>query len=111
MKKSLLLLFSICCVSLLSGCGSGSSAPPQPVATHFSVVAATAAPVIGNPFKITVTALDASGQIVTSYSRTVQFTSSSGQAVQPSSGTLTSGTGTFSVTLSKPCSQTITATD
>jgi len=112
MRKSLLLLFAICCVSLPNGCGSGSSAPPPPPpATHFSVVAATATPTVGNPFNVIVTALDASGQIATSYSGTVQFTSSSGQAVKPSSGTLTNGTGTFSVTLSKTGGQTITATD
>jgi Putative Ig domain/Kelch motif/Galactose oxidase, central domain len=111
MKQSLLLLLSICCISLLNGCGSGPSGPPPPPpATHFSVVAATTTPVLGNPFNITVTALDASGQTATSYSGTVQFTSSTGQAVSPSSGTLTNGTGTFPVTLNKAGSQTITAT-
>jgi hypothetical protein len=110
MKKSLLLFISICCLWLLNGCGSGSSTPP-PLATHFSVVAATATPTTGVPFNITVTALDSAGQMVSTYSGTVHLTSSSGQAVQPASGTLTGGTGTFSVSLSTSGSQTITATD
>jgi hypothetical protein len=111
MKKSLLLFISICCLWLLNGCGSGSSTPPPPLATHFSVVAATATPTTGVPFNITVTALDTAGQMVSTYSGTVHLTSSSGQAVQPASGTLTGGTGTFSVSLSTSGSQTITATD
>ncbi|HSY66155.1 MAG TPA: hypothetical protein VK829_16295 [Terriglobales bacterium] len=49
MKKSLLLPFSIGCVSLLNGCGSGSSAShPPPPATHFSAVATTATPLFGD---------------------------------------------------------------
>ena len=111
MKKSLLLLISICCLRLLNGCSGGSSASPPPVATHFSVIASTSTPTTGNPFNITVTALDASGRMVATYSGTVQFTSSSGQAVQPASGTLTNGTGTFSVSLSSSGSQTITVID
>ena len=111
MKKSLLVLISICCLWLLNGCGGGSSTPPPPPATHFSVVAATATPTAGDPFNITVTALDAAGQTVASYSGTVQFASSSGQAVKPASGMVLNGTGTFSITLSKAGSQTITATD
>jgi len=111
MKKSLLVLISICCLWLANGCGSGSSTKTQDVVTHFSVIPATPTPTAGIPFNITVTALDAAGGMVATYSGTVQFTSSSGQAVQPASGMLTSGAGTFSVTLSKAGSQTITVTD
>jgi hypothetical protein len=111
MKKSLLVLISICCVSLLNGCGTGSSTQIQDVATHFSVVAATATPFAGVPFNVTVTALDASGQTVATYSGTVQFSSSSGKPVQPSSGMLINGRGTFSVTLSTSGSQTISVSD
>jgi hypothetical protein len=106
MKKSILFLISICGLCVLAGCGA--STPPQPVATHFSVTSATSAPVAGTPFNITVTALDSSNSLVITYTGTVQFTSSSGQAVQPASGTLANGVGTFSITLSTAGSQTIT---
>jgi probable HAF family extracellular repeat protein len=112
MKKSLLSLISICGLYMLSGCGSTpalTQAPP--VATHFSVTPATATPSAGTAFNITVTALDASGQMVTSYSGTVSFTSSLGQVVQPSNPTLTNGTGTFPITLSIAGAQTISAFD
>jgi Putative Ig domain/Galactose oxidase, central domain/Kelch motif len=109
MKKSLLVLLSICSLWLLNGCGSGSG-PTQDAATHFSVASANATPTVGKPFNITVTALDAAGQMVSSYSGTVQLTSSNGQAVQPASGTLANGAGTFSVTLNTAGSQSITAT-
>jgi PKD repeat protein len=65
----------------------------------------------GSAFSITVTAEDELGNTVTSYAGTVHFTSSDGQAVLPSDSTLTSGTGTFTVTLKTLGSETITATD
>jgi hypothetical protein len=82
-----------------------------PVATHFSVTSANATPAAGTAFNITVTALDASGQMVATYSGTVHFTSTDGQPVFPANATLTSGTETFSVTLKTAGAQTITATD
>jgi len=111
MKRSLLFLIAICSLGFLSGCGSGSSTPPQRLATHFSVTSATATPLTGVPFNITVTALDISGQVATSYSGTVHFTSSNGQPVSPASATMTTVTQTFAVMLSTAGSQTITATD
>jgi hypothetical protein len=65
----------------------------------------------GVAFSITVTALDAFGNTVPTYSGTVHFTSTDGLAVLPANSTLTSGTGTFSVTLNSAGSQTVTATD
>ena len=114
MKKSLLLLISICSLWLLNGCGGGSSSPPPltpDVATHFSVTPATATPIAGTAFNFTVTALDGSNGVVSSYAGTVHFTSSDGQAMLPANSTLTSGTGTFSVTMKTVGGQTITATD
>src|SRR5579863_9474041 len=107
MKKSLLLI-SVCSLCLLSACGGGGV--PQLVTTHLSVTAPGNA-VAGATFKITVTALDASGAVVTTYAGTVHFTSTDGQAVLPANSTLTNGTGTFSVTLMTPGSQTVAATD
>jgi hypothetical protein len=114
MKKSLLLLISICSLCLLNGCGGGSSSPPAPTpdeATHFSVAPATSTPTAGTAFNFTVTALDGSNGMVSSYAGTVHFTSSDGQAILPADSTLTNGTGTFSATLKTAGGQTITATD
>lgn len=108
MKKYLTILLAVCGLWFLNGCGSGGGTTPPPVATHFSVVASTATPIVGNSFNVTVTALDAAGQIVNTYSGTVHFTSSSGQAVQPATGSITGGSGTFSVTLTTTGSQAIT---
>jgi hypothetical protein len=111
MKKSLLLLISISGLCLLVACGGGGSPPPPPqVATHFSVTPATTTPAAGTAFNITVTALDASNLMVSSYSGTVQFTSSDGKAVLPANSMVTNGTGILSVTLETAGPQTITAT-
>jgi probable HAF family extracellular repeat protein len=110
MKKSLLLLISICGLILLNGCGSSTTTPPL-VATHFSVTPATTTPSSETAFNITVTALDASGQMVPSYSGTIHFASSLGQVVQGANATLTGGTGTFSITLFTAGAQTISVTD
>ena len=81
-----------------------------PSATHFSI-SAPASVTPGTAFNMTVTALDGGGNIVTSYSGTVHFTSSDAAAVLPGNATLTNGTGNFSATLKTLGSQTITATD
>ena len=109
MKKSLLVLISICSFCVLSACGGGST-PPPPAATHFSVTT-TASPSAGAAFNFTVTALAASGQTATSYAGTVHFTSTDSQAVLPANSTLVNGTGTFSVTLKTVGTQSITAMD
>jgi DNA/RNA endonuclease G (NUC1) len=83
-----------------------------PVASHFSV-SAPANVTNGTPFNVTVTALDASNAVVTGYTGTVHFTSSSAGTL-PSDYTFTggdSGAHTFSVTLTTDGAQTITATD
>jgi hypothetical protein len=112
MRKSRLLLTSICSLCLLNGCGSGgaSTTSPSPVATHFSVTA-PAGVTSGSSFSLTVTALDAANNEVSSYSGTVSFSSTDGRALFPANSTLAGGTGTISVTLETPGNQTITATD
>jgi hypothetical protein len=111
MKKNLLLLVSVCSLCLLNACsGSGGSTPPNHAATHFSVTAPATA-TAGTAFNFTVTALDASNNIVTTYSGTVHFTSIDAHAVLPGSSTLMQGMGTFSATLKTSGSETITATD
>ncbi|HEY1474866.1 MAG TPA: Ig-like domain repeat protein, partial [Pseudolabrys sp.] len=79
-------------------------------ATHFTV-SAPATATSGTAFNFTITALDASNNVATTYTGTVHFTSSDGQAILPANSTLTNGVGTFSSTLKTAGSQTITATD
>jgi hypothetical protein len=92
---------------------NGTSSPVSVSATivdHF-LVSAPATAVTGNAFSFTVTAVDASNNLVPTYSGTVHFTSSDGTANLPADSTITGGTGSFSATLNKSGSQTITATD
>ncbi len=89
---------------------SAAIAVSAAAATHFSVTAPATA-TAGSAFNFTVTAQDAFNNTATGYSGTVHFTSSDGQAVLPANSTLTSGVGTFSVTLKTAGNQTITATD
>jgi hypothetical protein len=77
---------------------------------HFTVTAPGTANA-GVPFNFTVTALNASNNVVTNYAGTVRFTSSDPAATLAANSTLTNGTGTFSATLRTAGNQTITATD
>ena len=79
-------------------------------ATHFTIDVPDSA-TAGDSFSITVSALDSSNAIDTSYSGSVEFTSSDDNAELPSTTTLTDGTGTFTATFETAGSQTITATD
>src|SRR5256714_14831247 len=75
--------------------------------------ASTGRATAGTSFSVSLTALDPYGNTDTNYARRVHFTStdpSPGVALPPDS-TLTNGRGTFSVTLDKAGSQTVTATD
>lgn len=110
MKNFLLLVISICGLCLLTACGGGGRQTSSS-ATHFLVMSAANIVTPGTAFSITVTALDASNNVVTIYSGTVHFTSSDGQAVLPANSTLANGTGTFSAALKTAGAQTVTATD
>jgi Putative Ig domain/Galactose oxidase, central domain len=79
--------------------------------THFSVVAASYAASAGMPISIVVTAIDASGSTVSTYSGSVHFTSSDAKAVLPANSPLTGGVGNFSVTLNTSGGETIMAAD
>jgi len=111
-KKNLLLLLSVCSLSFLNACGSGSSTTPPLLsgATHFSV-SAPAFATTGAPISFSVTALDSSNNVVTSYSGTVHFASTDAKATLPASSTLTMGTGNFFVTFNTLGNQSIMATD
>jgi len=79
-------------------------------ATHFQVTA-PASSVAGAPFSLTVTALDASNAVDTTYAGTVTFTSSDGRAAKPANSTLVAGTKTFTAKFSTAGVQTFTAKD
>jgi autotransporter-associated beta strand protein len=83
------------------------SPPPY---NYFKIAAPTTA-VTGTPYAITVTAIGQSGGVNTAYAGHVHFTSSDPHAVLPADATLTNGVGVFSVSLTTPGNQTITATD
>lgn len=62
----------------------GTSAPaPTSTVTHFVLSAAPASSTAGSSFSVTVSALDASNNVVPGYVGTVHFTSSDGAAVLP----------------------------
>ena len=67
--------------------------------------------VTGMPLGITVTALDAFGNVAPTYAGVVHFASSDGAAALPADTTLTSGMGIFSATLAMAGTQSLTATD
>src|SRR5271166_4331832 len=107
MNRTSLVLILVACLLFLAACDSGNSTPPPPSVTHFSVSAPSLA-IVGVPFQITVTALDASGNVVTSFNGVDVLTSSDAQAVLPPIA-LVAGTGSGTVTLNTPGSQTIVA--
>ena len=92
-----------------SGTESGITVTPA-AATHL-VVAGAAGGTADTAETLTVTAEDPYGNIDPSYTGTVHFTSSDGQAVLPADSSLTKGTGTFNFTLKTAGTQSITATD
>src|SRR5262249_9336435 len=66
---------------------------------------------IANAFNVTVNAVDAYWNVVTSVTDVAGITSSDGSATLPSNAALASGTQTFSVTLNTAGSKTVTASD
>ena len=104
MNRSLWLSFAIGVSGFVTACGVvGNSninggGGSQMAATHFSVTAPVSA-TARTQVSFTVTALDASNNVVTSYSGTVHFTSTDAQAHLPGNSTLVNGTGTFSADL------------
>jgi hypothetical protein len=110
MTKSLWFVLCVCSLLFLEACGGTSQVPPPPVATHFSV-SSPANAVAGSPLGFTVVALDALNNEVATYSGTLRFTSTDGQAALPVNSTLAGGQGTFSATFKTVGNQTITATD
>src|SRR2546430_15354915 len=85
------------------------AAPPRKLAWP----ASTTTPTAGEPFSLTVRAVDAIGNVDPTYTGTVHFATndSSPDAVMPPDSHLTNGEGTFSATLVQAGSRTLTVTD
>ena len=83
--------------------------PPPPTLRLAMPQTATA----GSAFTMGVTAVDATGNTITSYGGTVHFrsTDTASGVVLPPDAMLVNGQGSFSATLQTPGSQTVTATD
>jgi hypothetical protein len=99
---------------------TGSGTPPISGFADVSVMAASAAhlavtapstAIAGTAFTYTVTAKDQYNNLVPTYSGTIHFTSTDGQAALSGDSTLSNGAGTFQATLKTAGSFTITATD
>ena len=93
-----------------TGGTASASLTVRPPVDHFAISAPSAA-TAGAPVTVTVTAQDIANATVPDYSGTVHFTSSDGSAVLPANSTLTSGVGTFAVTLKTSGSQTVAVND
>jgi putative cell wall-binding protein len=79
-------------------------------ATHFSV-SAPASAIVGDAVTVTVTALDGSNAIATTYAGTVHFTSNDAGAILPANSTFSGGVGSFSVKFSAAGTKHVTVTD
>jgi hypothetical protein len=94
----------------LTGTQSGIMVNPGPASTI--LVTGFPSPVVaGTTGTVTVTALDACGNVATGYTGTVTFSSSDPQAILPADSTLINGTGIFTATLATAGKQSLTATD
>jgi uncharacterized repeat protein (TIGR03803 family) len=96
----------------LTGTQSGITVTPG-AATHFGISAPSSVKK-GVAFSVTVTALDAYGNVATGYGGTVNFTSSDRQAKLPANYTFVAtdaGVHTFSVTLNTTGTQSLTVKD
>jgi streptogramin lyase len=91
--------------------GSITVVVPSPPSIHFAVTGFEAGVTAGVAGTFTVTAEDAHGNVVSTYSGTVAFTTTDPQVTPPANSGLTNGVGTFSLTFKTAGLQSITATD
>jgi ELWxxDGT repeat protein len=94
--------------------GNTSVSVSAAAASSFTATGFPSSTTAGNAGNVTITALDAYGNVATGYTGTVHFTSSDAQAALPADYTFTSGDAgvhVFSATLKTAGTQSITATD
>jgi hypothetical protein len=104
-------------MATLCSCGGGGGnttstaggMSPPPSATQLTVQAAAGAVNSGTGLNITVQALDASNNLVSSFSGTLQVTSSDPSAMLPGPVSLSGGQATFQVTFNTAGNQTVSA--
>src|SRR5438270_3241478 len=108
LKRSMLAVILIALVAVLMPTVHADAATAKLVMT-----ASTMTPTAGEPFSLTVTAVDENGNVAPTYTGTVHFATNdtSPGAVMPPDSQLTNGEGTFSATLDQAGPQTVTATD
>jgi len=94
----------------LAGTSGAINVSPA-ASTHFSIALANDFVSAGTAFQFSVTAIDGNGNTVTSYTGTVHFSSSDGQAALPANSMLPNGVGNFSGTLKTLGRQTISVVD
>lgn len=104
---ALLILVTASC-----GGGGGNTSPSVPV-DHFILRFVAPTATVGTPFSFSVTAYDASGNIVSDYTGTVRFSTTDPKASMPASGSFAGSGGgkSFEVTFFTTGTQTITVTD
>lgn len=90
--------------------GTSNAISATALAIHFSVTVPSNA-TTGIAFSFSVIALDASNNAAPSYSGTIHFSSTDGQATLPANSPFSNGSASFSATLKTLGGQTITATD
>lgn len=102
-------------VTLTAALGAGQAvSQPFKVAAQTAVAFRVGAPAqvgVGQPFTVTVTAVDDVGNAVPSYGGTVHFASGDAGATLPTNAILVGGSGSFSLRLYAVGSHSVTATD
>jgi len=112
MKTNTIVVLALIGLSLVGGCGGGGdNAGTTAPTAHLTVTLPAETIEAGTPFTFTVTALDTSNTVVTTYAGTVQITTSDNSATLPANATLAQGTAKFTMTFGRVGSQTITASD
>lgn len=91
--------------------GNSSNCVVTAAAASHLALALPSSAIAGTAFTASVTALDPFGNTDAAYAGTLHFSSSDGAAVLPADSTLTSGAGSFAVTLDTAGSQSVSAGD
>jgi hypothetical protein len=112
MKTGIVCALGLVAFGLVGGCGGGSTTAVTTVPTaHLAVTPDSASAETGTPFTFTVSALDASGAVVPTYTGRVHISSTDPSASLPNDVTLPRGTGKLTLVFGTAGSHTITASD
>jgi predicted outer membrane repeat protein len=95
----------------VSQTASAAGSIVEEIARVVTISGAPATATAGTAFSFSATVLDTTGNVDASYTGTLHFSSTDGNAVLPRDTTLTAGQGTFTATLRSPGLQVLTAAD